>query len=127
MSRLLGELNRIRAAHPALRRLRNLSIHPTSDDATVCFSRRAEPGETGTDVGETVLVVLNLDAGATREGVVYLDFEALGLTAPPQGTPAVFDAYDELTGEVYAWGTEPFVRLDPWVNPAHIIHVRARG
>jgi starch synthase (maltosyl-transferring) len=127
MTRLLGELNRIRRAHPALRRLRGLTIHPTSDDATVCFSRRvagcgeASDGGASGDGEDTVIVVVNLDAKTVREGMIYLDMAALGLSED-----AVFDAYDELTGAVYQWNRSPFVRLDPWVNPAHVIHVRPR-
>ena len=36
---LLGRLNELRHAHPALRQLRNLRVHPTSDDALVAFSQ----------------------------------------------------------------------------------------
>jgi starch synthase (maltosyl-transferring) len=119
MSRLLGELNRIRRAHPALQRLRNLTVHPTSDDATVCFSRRLDDGDTASAAPDTVIVVVNLDARAVREGMVYLDMGALGL-----GPDGVFDAHDELSGHTYRWNSTPFVRLDPWTNPGHIIHVR---
>jgi starch synthase (maltosyl-transferring) len=122
MSRLLGDLNRIRRAHPALRRLRNLTIHPTSNDATVCFSRRLDAAESVSGASDTVIVVINLDAGGVREGTVYLDMEALGLE--PGDT---FDAYDELSGQTYRWNSTPFVRLDPWTNPGHIIHVRPLG
>ncbi|MDR1427883.1 MAG: alpha-1,4-glucan--maltose-1-phosphate maltosyltransferase, partial [Bifidobacteriaceae bacterium] len=61
MSRLLGSLNRIRRAHPSLRRLRNVTIHPTSDDATVCFSRRVDALESETGMADTVIVLVNVD------------------------------------------------------------------
>jgi starch synthase (maltosyl-transferring) len=120
MSRLLGSLNRARRAHPALRRLRNLTIHPTSDDATLCFSRHVDAEESETGLADTVIVVVNLDPHHVREGVVYLDLGALGLDAGV----GEFDAVDELTGEQYRWPSTPFVRLDPWTRPAHVIHVR---
>jgi starch synthase (maltosyl-transferring) len=124
MSRLLGSLNRIRRAHPALQRLRNLTIHPTSDDATVCFSRRVEADESDTGVADTVIVVVNLDARNVREGMVYLDTAALGLSPADDDRPVEFDVYDELTGVTYTWGREAFCRIDPWVQPGHIFHVR---
>jgi starch synthase (maltosyl-transferring) len=127
MSRLLASLNRIRRAHPALRRLRNLTIHPTSDDATICFSRRVEAAESETGVEDTVIVVVNLDARSVRESMIYLDTVALGLPAPDDAGPITFDAYDELTGVTYEWGREAFVRIDPWVNPGHIIQVRSHA
>src|SRR5699024_3214088 len=40
ITELLTRLNQIRRAHPALQRLRNLTVHPTTDDATFCFSKR---------------------------------------------------------------------------------------
>jgi starch synthase (maltosyl-transferring) len=121
MSRLLGTLNRIRRAHPALRRLRNLTVHATSDDATICFSRRVTEAESGTGLADTVLVILNLDPGNVRQGTVHLDMAALGLRPGD-----VFDAYDELTGSTFEWDAEPFFRLDPWTNPGHVVHVRPR-
>ena len=31
-----------------------------------------------------------------------------------------FDVRDEITGATYTWGQENYVRLDPFVEPAHI-------
>jgi starch synthase (maltosyl-transferring) len=120
-SRLLTKLNAARRHHVALRRLRNLTVHPTSDDATVCYSRRVEAADSPDGVADTVVVVLNLDPYNVRQGVAYLDLAALGVDG------GEFDAYDELSGETYRWNAEPFVRLDPWVNPGHVIHVRPIG
>ncbi|OZB47501.1 MAG: alpha-1,4-glucan--maltose-1-phosphate maltosyltransferase, partial [Cellulomonas sp. 14-74-6] len=36
---LIGRLNAVRRAHPALQQLRDVRVHPTTDDALVCFSR----------------------------------------------------------------------------------------
>ena len=35
--------------------------------------------------------------------------------------------HDELTGETYVWGKANYVRLDPFVEPAHVFTVRSRG
>lgn len=124
VSTLLTRLNEIRRAHPALRQLRNLTVHRTSDDSLLCFSRHLEAEHSPDGRPDTVVVVVNLDPHATRDGVVYLDLRALGVA--PAGTPgdAVFAAHDELSGVTYAWGAEPYVRLDPHVQCAHLIHVR---
>jgi starch synthase (maltosyl-transferring) len=119
LSGLLGRLNAIRVEHVALRRLRNVTVHATSDESTVCFSRRVEARHAPDGVADTVIVVANLDPHHARESMVYLDLEALGMEGGGR-----FAAHDLLTGATYAWGQEAFVRLDPATNPAHIIHVR---
>ncbi|AZN31078.1 DUF3416 domain-containing protein [Flaviflexus salsibiostraticola] len=112
---LLTQLNAIRAAHPALQRLRNVAIHPTSSDKIICFSKRSNPGEPS----DTVIVVLNLDPFITHDALIDLDFEALGV--PEQ---MAIDVDDELSGQSFEWGRRPFVRLDPRGSVAHILSVR---
>jgi starch synthase (maltosyl-transferring) len=113
---LLADLNRIRHDHHAFQRLRGLTFHHTNSDQLLAYSRRSDDG------GDTVLVVVNLDPHDAHEDTLGLDLEALGI---PGGEP--FDVYDELSGELYAWqGANPYVRLDPAVAPAHILHVRRR-
>ena len=121
---LLARLNELRRAHPALAQLRNLTVHPTSDDALLCFSRHLAAEHSPTGVADTILVVVNLDPHAAREGVVSLDLAALGVQPSGSGAGALFAAHDELSGATYAWGDRAFVRLDPHVQCAHLIHVR---
>ena len=108
----LGQLNGLRRAHPALRRLRNLRFHGTNNDKVIAYSKRE-----GDDV---VLVVCTLDPYGVRETVLDLDLPALGLTWGDQ-----FAARDLVNGATYVWGQHPYVRLDPHVQVAHVIHVRA--
>jgi len=111
----ITELNRIRRAHPALHRLRNLRFHGVDQPRLMCFSKRVDnvPGAAGSD---TVLVVANLDPYQTREATVWLDMPALGADRE-------FIVTDELTGESYRWGHANYVRLDPATNPAHVFTV----
>ena len=111
----ITELNRIRRAHPALHRLRNLRFHGVDQPELMCFSKRVDsiPGRQGTD---TVLVVVNLDPYQTREATVWLDLPALGVDRE-------FTVTDELTGESYRWGHANYVRLDPATRPAHVFTV----
>jgi starch synthase (maltosyl-transferring) len=120
---LLTRLNAIRREHRSLQRLRGLTVHPTTDDAIVCFSRRVTAAQSPDGRDDVVIVVVNTDPHTTREAVVTLDLTALGLPDPGDDRPA-FAAEDLLSGEVYAWGAAPFVRLDPWNRCAHIIGVR---
>ena len=111
----ITELNRIRRAHPALHRLRNLRFHGVDQPELICFSKRVDkaPGATGSD---TVLVVANLDPHQRREATVWLDMPALGVDRE-------FIVTDELTGESFRWGHANYVRLDPATRPAHIFTV----
>ncbi|KGM13588.1 alpha-1,4-glucan:maltose-1-phosphate maltosyltransferase [Cellulomonas bogoriensis 69B4 = DSM 16987] len=121
ISRLLTDLNRIRREHPALQRLRGLTVHPTNDDATLCFSRRVTAAQSPTGVEDTVIVVVNTDPHHVREAVIELDLEALGL---PTGPGTRFAAHDLLSGDTYPWHERPYVRLDPWKQCAHVLGVR---
>ncbi|WP_159619474.1 alpha-1,4-glucan--maltose-1-phosphate maltosyltransferase [Ruania rhizosphaerae] len=117
---LLRRLNATRRAHPALQRLRNLSVHPTTDEAIFCFSRRERAEHTPDGQEDIVIVVVTLDPFTTRESLIHLDMAALGLAAD-----ADFIVHDHLTGESYSWGATPFVRLDPYGRCAHVLHLKA--
>jgi len=113
----LTRLNELRRTKPALQRLRNLHFHRTDSDQIICYSKSVGQDEHG--VGETVLVVVNLDPHGVRETTVRLDMTALGLSW--DDSVAV---RDELTGETYVWTENNYVRLDPFVEPAHVFTVR---
>jgi len=104
----LARLNEVRRTHPALQRLRGLRLHDADNDAILAYSRTV-----GTD---TVLTVINLDPHAVRETTLHLDMAALGLHWSDR-----FCVTDQLgTGQTYEWGEYDYVRLDPFVEPAHL-------
>ena len=115
---LVGRLNEIRRAHPALQQLRNVRVHPTTNDALVCYSRHLDAEHSPTGRADTVVVVVNIDPYGTQEGVVYLDLPALGLSP---GHPVV--AHDLVSDQTYSWSDQVFVRLDPNEHVAHIAHL----
>jgi starch synthase (maltosyl-transferring) len=125
---LISTLNSLRRAHPALRRLRNLRFHNVDQPELICFSKRvahaaghaAGSGGSG-DLGDVVLVVVNLNPHQVREATVHLDMPALGLDWADE-----FVVTDELSGESYTWGQANYVRLDPHTQSAHIFTV-SRG
>ncbi len=111
----ITELNRIRRAHPALHRLRNLRFHGVDQPGLLCFSKRVD-NVAPTGGSDTVLVVVTLDPYQTREATVWLDMPALGVDRE-------FIVTDELTGESYRWGHANYIRLDPATRPAHVFTV----
>ena len=107
LNMLLGRLNQIRKEHPALQQLRDLHFHHAPHSDAVVFSKRA-----GDDV---VIVISSLDPHNIVESELYLDMEALGLTARD-----VYLVHDEITGQTWRWGQHAFVRLTH-DDPAHIL------
>jgi starch synthase (maltosyl-transferring) len=115
----LTRLNEIRRAHPALQRLRNITFHDTDDEAMLCFSKRLTAAQSPTGREDTVVVIANLDPHGVRETMAHLDMPALGLDWNDG-----FVAHDLVTGQTWHWGEHVYARLDPHVEPVHIVHVR---
>jgi len=109
LNMLLGQLNSIRRAHPALQQLRRIDFHPTNNDGILAFSK--------VDGDDRILCIVSVDQDNTLEGEVMVDMAALGLQ---DGAP--LRVRDELTGATFTWGQRNFVRLAP-AQPAHILHV----
>nr|WP_201469666.1 alpha-1,4-glucan--maltose-1-phosphate maltosyltransferase [Microbacterium hydrocarbonoxydans] len=119
---LLRRLNEIRREHPALRQLRNLSVHWSDDDSVLVYSKHLDAEFTGTGHADTVLVVANVDPHSVRETTVHLDTTIWGV---PPGEP--FEVEDLLTGAVWTWADHNYVRLDAFAEPVHILKVRRRA
>jgi len=111
----LAHLNRLRNAHPALQQLRNLRFHHVDNENLLAFSKRDD------ETGDTVIVVVALNPYSVQEGITSLDMPALGLDWNDRMV-----VYDEMGGGTsdYEWGQVNFVRLDPHVEPAHVLVVR---
>lgn len=119
---LLRRLNEIRRVHPALRQLRNLSVHWSDDDSVLVYSKHLDAAFTGTGVADTLIVVANVDPHSVRETTVHLDTTIWGV---PLGEP--FEVEDLLTGAVWTWADHNYVRLDAFAEPVHILKVRKRS
>jgi len=120
----LTTLNAVRRAHPALQRLRNIVIHSSDDENVLVFSKggfatAARATSSTTEADDLVLVVINIDPHAARETMVHLDLPALGLDWHDS-----LAVHDEITGQDWHWGQHNYVRLDPGVEPAHLLTVR---
>ncbi|MFG1937781.1 alpha-1,4-glucan--maltose-1-phosphate maltosyltransferase [Micromonospora tulbaghiae] len=106
-------LNRVRRDNPALHRLRNLRFHDIDNPALLCWSKH-DP-----ETGNTVIVVCSFDSREVQWGNTTLDMPALGMDWHER-----FTVRDELTGAEYDWGQRNAVRLDPYLQPAHVLTVR---
>jgi len=108
---LLTHINKIRREHIALQDLRSLYFHQCDNPNIIAFSKQ--------DGDDTVLVVCTLDPHHTQEATVWWNLAAIGLD--PQ---SLFIAHDLLTDTSWTWGQSAYVRLTPWEQVAHIVHVR---
>lgn len=107
-------LNEIRSAQPALRQYDNLSFHTSENQATI-FYRKA--GATPAD--KDILVVVNTDPHHAQETMVHVPLHDMGI-----GEDRSYDVEDLLTGERYTWqGVRNYVKLDPAVEPGHVLLV----
>jgi starch synthase (maltosyl-transferring) len=116
----LTMLNKARRGHPALRQLRNLTLHFSDDDAVLVYSKHLAAEFTGTAEPDTVVVVANVDPHSVRETLVHLDLPAIGLAGD-----ARFEVADLVTGQTWTWGAVNYVRLDAFHEPVHILSVKA--
>ena len=109
----LTTLNRVRRDNPALHQLRNLRFHEIDNPALLCWSKH-DP-----ETGNTVIVICSFDPRNVQWGNTTLDMPALGFDWHER-----FTVHDELTGTSYDWGQRNAVRLDPYLQPAHVLTVR---
>ncbi|WP_308012480.1 maltotransferase domain-containing protein [Arthrobacter sp. M4] len=117
----ITRLNEIRRAHPAFGDLQNLTVHKATDDHTVVYSKHKKLAD-GTK--DTIIVVVNVDPHVAREGAVSLDLSALDLDPADFTSNGRFWVDDLISGESWEWGEYNYVRLDPHVEPAHILSIR---
>jgi starch synthase (maltosyl-transferring) len=107
-------VNQIRKENPALHLYKNLRFYG-SEDEHIIFYGKATP-----DNSNIILVALNLDPLETHHGGVFLPPGEFGIR-----DDEVYEVEDLLTGAVYSWyGRHNWVRLDPRVQPGHILRVR---
>ena len=114
LSEWIGQVNRIRRAHPALQRDWGLRFHATDNDQLICYSKRSDDG---TDL---LLMVVTLDPHNMQHGFVQVPLTDWGLTDAD-----TIEVVDLLSNERYFWrGEWNYVRLDPQARPAHILAVQ---
>ncbi|WP_134772520.1 alpha-1,4-glucan--maltose-1-phosphate maltosyltransferase [Ornithinimicrobium flavum] len=117
----LTTLNRIRAEHPSLHWLRNITFHSADDENVLVFSKHGGGAGDGSEQ-DTVIVVANLDPFTVRTTRLHLSLPDLGLGLDHGHR---FAAHDLVTGARWVWDGSPTVQLGPGYGhePVHIVHV----
>jgi starch synthase (maltosyl-transferring) len=114
----IARVNEIRRENPALQFNRNLRFFDTDNDALICY------GKSTPDMTNLIVVIVNLDPYHTHSGWVRLPVHDLHLGSGPAGS---YQVHDLINDERFLWhGERNFVKLDPQVNPAHILRVRRK-
>jgi starch synthase (maltosyl-transferring) len=106
----VSRVNAIRRQNPALHRLTNLKFLQT-DNGQILFYVK-----TTSDKTNVLLVLVNLDPHNVQHGNAWVPAEEIGLKPG-----ARYEVVDLLTGTNYTWSDKNYVRLDPAVEPAHIL------
>ncbi|MCQ1957662.1 alpha-1,4-glucan--maltose-1-phosphate maltosyltransferase [Arthrobacter sp. zg-Y826] len=120
----ITRLNELRRTHPALGDLENLTVHSSTDECTVVYSKHKEtlPGDPSSR--DTLIIVVNVDPHSARESTVTLDLDALHLAPQDLNEDGTFWVDDLISGQSWRWGAHNYVRLDAHFEPAHILSVR---
>ncbi len=105
---LVRLLNEARRSNPALQHLSNVRFLDTHNDGLIAYVKQQE--------GNTVIVVVCLDAHHPQEGAVHVPWDL--------GLPGRFQVQDLLDGSRYDWGLgDNYVRLGPPDRQAHVLRV----
>jgi Glycosidases len=126
IEKLLELLNRARQSHPALRQLHQISIHETSSEDILCFSKHVPGRFTDSGKDDTVIVVVSLNPDAEVEGTVTLDWDKLLPSLSALGTVSQsgpIKLVDELDGTRYTWTDSNYVKFSPWERLGHVFGV----
>ena len=112
----ITRVNRIRRENPALQSDWSLRFHDIDNEKLICYSKTTD------NLGDIILVVVNLDPHHRQSGWVDLPLEMLGVHAEQP-----YQMHDLLSDARYIWnGTRNYVELDPQLAPAHIFRLRRR-
>ena len=103
---LVAALNTARRENAALQRLDNVTFLETENEALFAYAKRSDRN--------TVLVVVNLDPKASREGVCVVPVST--------GLPPAYRVSDLLAGETWTWHIgRNYVKLGP--GKSHVLRV----
>jgi len=108
----IARVNQIRRENIALQDFPNLRFLETDSDQILCYAKWSP------DKGNIILVAVNLDPFQAHYCTAVVPPEVVGV-APGQH----YEVTDLLTGANYTWSDRNYVRLDPSIQPAHILRV----
>jgi starch synthase (maltosyl-transferring) len=113
---LIAQINRIRRENPALQSDRSLRFLTVDNEQIIAYSKATE------DLGNVILVIVNLDPHYKQSGWVELPLDLFRLESHQE-----YQVQDLVTGNRYLWqGPKNYVELDPEEMPAHVFRVQRR-
>jgi starch synthase (maltosyl-transferring) len=112
LNEFIARINTIRHENPCLKTFTNLRFLESDSDQILCYAKSTP------DRANIIVVAVNLDPGTPHYCTVTVPPETIGV-APGQ----IYAVTDLLTGSSWTWGERNYVRLDPAVEPAHILLV----
>jgi len=111
----VARINVIRRENRALQQLANLRFLPTDNDQIIFYSKES------VDHSNIILVAVNLDSHNPHHCTAFVPTDVTR-RASGQG----YRVTDLLTGLSYDWSDRNYIRLDPRVEPAHILRVETK-
>jgi starch synthase (maltosyl-transferring) len=105
-------INAIRRDNPALRHLTNVRFLQTDNGHMLFFTKSTS------DKSNVLLILVNLDPHNAHHAHVWVPMDEIGLK-----DGARYEVVDLLTGTNYVWTDKNYARLDPFIEPAHILRV----
>lgn len=113
VTHIIGRINAIRKAHPALQQTNNIRFCGLENDQLLAFYKWDDSDS------DRLLIIISLDAANGQQGYVQLPVDQL---SPGENGP--FQMYDLLTHTTYHWESEwNYVSLNPDL-PFHIFQIR---
>jgi starch synthase (maltosyl-transferring) len=112
----ITRINTIRRSNAALASNRRLAFYPVDNEQLIFYGKSTE------DLGNIILVAVNLDPHHVQEGWLEVPLEEFAIAEKE-----VFQVHELLFDNRYLWqGRRNFVRLDPASSPAQIFLLRRR-
>ncbi|MBV8360195.1 MAG: alpha-1,4-glucan--maltose-1-phosphate maltosyltransferase [Deltaproteobacteria bacterium] len=111
----VARVNQIRRENPALQEFLNLRFLDTDNEQILLYVKSTA------DRDNIILVAVNLDPFHSHYCTAFVPPDEVGVTS---GQP--YRVTDLLTGAIYTWSDRNYVRLDPAIEPAHILRVDQR-
>jgi starch synthase (maltosyl-transferring) len=112
INEFIARLNAIRRGNPCLGWFTNLRFLETDSDQILCYAKATPDG------GNVILVAVNLDPAQPHYCTAVVPPEIVGVAAGE-----TYGVTDLMTGSSWTWGERNYVRLDPAIEPAHILLV----
>jgi len=107
----IKKINQIRRENPALQELTNLRFFPSDNENILFYAKNTA------DNSNVILIAVNLDPWHTHDCTVKVPLQGIGVT------DTFYEVQDLITDAKYRWTDSNYVRLDPNVEPAHILRV----